>query len=318
MITDLKLQLSKDSTDRWIAEIKAAGVDAFFAKLPAKTKELLIKTALARKLIKRQETKINQALLDQPAIITAYINSLNPLNQRLFTWGLKKYQTWLTKANTAFLDVDRVLALKYVAFVKANLKANSCRQLLSIVRRLYDEFVLREAITANPFAKMPSLKAEWKPRPVGEYTPANIALLLKAAWSANHHQLIKAIGVCLNYGLRWNELATFEVNSHFVRWTAKGNKARTAPLTPEIKDNLKIVGSNTYFKTYWPTPPDPRSLRRQFALAAKKAGLKWTPHDLRHYFARQLFAKTKDILAVKAALGHASISTTNIYLNREY
>ena len=315
---DLNLKLSKGSTDQLIAEIKQQGIDNFIAKLPPKTRELLIKTALAAKLVKRQEAKINQALIDQPAIITAYINSLNAPSQRLYGWGLKKYQQWLTKANTAFLDVDRVLALKYFSFVKANLKVNSCRRLLFVVRRLYDEFVLRQAIPANPFAKLPPLKAEWKPRPVAEYTPANVDLILKAAWSANHHQLIKAIGVCLNYGLRWNELRTFEVNSHFVRWTGKNNKPRTAPLTPEIKDNLKIVGSNTYFKTYWPTPPDPRSLRRQFAIAAKKAGLKWTPHDLRHYFARQLFAKTKDIQAVKKALGHASISTTDIYLNREY
>ena len=315
---DLELKLPKGSTERLIAKIKQEGVDNFIAKLPAKTKELLVKAALATKLIKHQEAKINQALVDRPAIINAYVNALNAPSQRLFVWGLKKYQQWLTKTNIAFLDVDRVLALKYFAFAKANLKVNSCRRLLFVVKRIYDEFVLRRAITDYPFAKLPPLKAEWKPRPVGEYTPANIALLLKAAWSANHHQLIKAIGVCLNYGLRWNELPTFEVNSHFVRWTGKGNKPRTAPLTPEIKDNLKIVGSNTYFKTYWPTPPDTRSLRRQFALAAKKAGLKWTPHDLRHYFARQLFAKTKDILAVKKALGHASISTTNIYLNQEY
>lgn len=315
---DFKLKLTNGNINRLVAEIKKQGIDNFIAKLPSKNKEWLINYALVAKLVKRQETKISQALVDRPAIINAYVNALNPPSQRLFTWGLKKYQQWLSKANIAFLDADRVLALKYFAFAKTNLKVNSCRRLLFVVKRIYDEFVLRGAITANPFAKLPPLKAEWKPRPVGEYTPANIALLLKAAWSANHHQLIKAIGVCLNYGLRWNELATFEVNSHFVRWTGKGNKPRTAPLTPEIKDNLKIVGSNTYFKTYWPTPPDPRSLRRQFALAAKKAGLKWTPHDLRHYFARQLFAKTKDIQAVKKALGHASISTTDIYLNREY
>jgi site-specific recombinase XerD len=48
---------------------------------------------------------------------------------------------------------------------------------------------------------------------------------------------------------------------------------------------------------------------------ASKAGIakKVTPHVLRHTFASNLYAKTKNLLAVQKALGHEYITTTQIY-----
>ena len=40
-----------------------------------------------------------------------------------------------------------------------------------------------------------------------------------------------------------------------------------------------------------------------------------TPHDFRHYFAKQLYEKTKSVVAVKTALGHSNIAITDTYLN---
>ena len=37
-------------------------------------------------------------------------------------------------------------------------------------------------------------------------------------------------------------------------------------------------------------------------------------HDFRHYFAVKLYRETQDVYAIKAALGHATVSVTEVYL----
>jgi len=52
-------------------------------------------------------------------------------------------------------------------------------------------------------------------------------------------------------------------------------------------------------------------------LAGIKNAQKITPHKLRHTFASMIYQKTKDIRIIQDLLGHANISTTQIYTHTD-
>ena len=124
-------------------------------------------------------------------------------------------------------------------------------------------------------------------------------------------------------GLRVSELAglkkdmvDLKKNEFSVR--GKGDKVRVVFLSDEAKnavkkylekENITLATSELLF------PVTPRSIQRMIKKYAVKAGIskKVTPHILRHSFATDLLQNGADIRSVQALLGHANISTTQIY-----
>jgi len=103
----------------------------------------------------------------------------------------------------------------------------------------------------------------------------------------------------------------------------KGNKQRMVPLSPRLLRALR-----TYWKTYRPTqylfpgktperPYAATSIQKAIKAAAKQAGIKKnvTPHTLRHSYATGLLEAGVDILTISRLLGHASFTTTMVYLH---
>ena len=175
--------------------------------------------------------------------------------------------------------------------------------------------MLKGAIKTKPFSQLPKIKREWKVRNTGSYNQAHLNELLAAINNLKGNPAVKdvlgrATLICANLVLRWSEVSGLEVNHQYLRWVGKGNKAE---LTPELKAKLKIVKTTDYFKIYWNDRVNTSYLREKYLLTNRSTTAQWTPHDLRHYFARQLFFKTGNILKVQVALNHSS-STTAIYL----
>ena len=134
-------------------------------------------------------------------------------------------------------------------------------------------------------------------------------------------------------GLRLSELANLNRDSvnlakeeFSVR--GKGDKIRLVFLSDAARDTLKkylakrvdvdealFVRNVTNLSKELDLRLTPRSIERMVKQCAIKAGItkKVTPHTLRHGFATDLLRNGADIRSVQALLGHAHITTTQIY-----
>jgi integrase/recombinase XerC len=138
--------------------------------------------------------------------------------------------------------------------------------------------------------------------------------------------------LCLLYGagLRISEAlamrrADVPTGAHdMLRIHGKGGKVRLVPALPVISETIAgylrlvpfaIEPDMIVFRGVRGGPLSPRIIQLAVARARGALGLpdNATPHALRHSFATHLLARGGDLRAIQELLGHASLSTTQIY-----
>jgi len=212
----------------------------------------------------------------------------------------------------------------YLAAAKG--RASSAARRVSTLKRFYQYCLRERRIAADPTLKLdPPKRAPRFPQSLSE---ADVEALLAAPDVATPLGLRDRAMLETLYatGLRVSELValkTFEANleAGVVRVMGKGSKERLVPLGEEAvewisrytkarrgnSDALFLTarGSGMTRQAFW------HLIRRYGARAIP--GKKLSPHVLRHAFATHLINHGADLRVVQLLLGHADISTTQIY-----
>ncbi|MEA3522462.1 MAG: tyrosine-type recombinase/integrase [Campylobacterota bacterium] len=121
-------------------------------------------------------------------------------------------------------------------------------------------------------------------------------------------------------GLRISELASLhvsQISDEWIRVIGKGKKEREVPLIPQISELIRDYRTQYHPHVYLfecsGAKLSENSLRYIITKVFKKAGMKVTPHQLRHSYATELLNHNARIADVSELLGHASMATTQIY-----
>ena len=247
---------------------------------------------------------------------------------------LSAFQAWLTKAShgnliqTAAPDIDAYLAYRFAARTKPRTAARYTASL----RRFY-RFLARENLIENDptqYLDTPKL-----PRPLPKVLSESEVESLLAAPDTDTPSGLRdraMIETLYATGLRVSELVglkllNLDLNAAVLRVTGKGGKDRLVPLGEEaqhwlsryLKESRPMLLKGKTCAEVFVSPRGSGMTRQAFWHLLKRnaqaGGIHkpLSPHTLRHAFATHLLAHGADLRAVQMLLGHADISTTQIY-----
>lgn len=135
------------------------------------------------------------------------------------------------------------------------------------------------------------------------------------------------LSLCYGAGLRISEalgICAQDLNEGALRVKGKGNKIRMVPLIEPVRKAINTYLKNCPFKPASHEPIfrgvrggvlSPRLIQQRMVQLRSALGLppSASPHALRHSFATHLLGKGGDLRTIQELLGHASLSSTQIY-----
>ena len=266
--------------------------------------------------------------------------------QRTYAALLDKFVAWAGKQGLA--DWKSVELRHLMAFLQhereralANQPKDSARRLSSesvyleiAALRAFYRFAENEKLLPANVAENLSLPRRWKRLPKA-LTSQEIEKLLAPETPETPPSLCDQAVLELAYasGLRLAELRNvrleqLHLEAGFINVIGKGNKERVVPLGTQGGGALwnatstagrpKLVTPRSpanVFLTRRGTPFAPVTLWLRIKQRVRRAGIprNVTPHMLRHSFATHLLEHGADLRVIQELLGHASISTTEVY-----
>jgi len=264
---------------------------------------------------------------------------------RTYAALLGKFTNWAEKQKlTAWTEVELKHLMAFLQYErsrpledesrKTNLRMSSESVYLEIAAlRAFYKFAENEKILPANIAENLSLPRRWKRLPKA-LSNSEIDQLLKAELTDTPESLCAQAILELAYasGLRLSELKNIRLeqlhlDAGFINVIGKGNKERVVPVGKKAIAALnqylnsgrpKLVTAKSpanVFLTQRGTPFAAVTLWRRIKARVAKSGIERniTPHMLRHSFATHLLEHGADLRVIQEMLGHANISTTEIY-----
>ncbi len=249
---------------------------------------------------------------------------------------LRLYAAWLQTRDVSIVGADDTAINAYLAFLHARpdgIKSASQRRLMASLRRCYRWLLDQGRLRVDPLLNID------KPRPIQRFpktlSEKQVEALLDAPDVSTPLGLRDRAMLELLYatGLRVSELVgirLFELSlsDNVVRVMGKGSKERLVPLgqiaaewlqryiasargellKQHVSDAIFVTarGGGMTRQMFW-------TLIKKYAVQVGIPRERISPHVLRHAFATHLLNHGADLRVVQLLLGHADISTTQVY-----
>jgi integrase/recombinase XerC len=274
---------------------------------------------------------------DGPALAAEYLDALKH-QRRLSSATLRNYRhALLLLKEVSLQSLDAAQVRRMVARLHAGgLAPRSLALVLSAWRGYFRWLVRHRGFRANPVLGVRAPKA---PRPLPKALSVEAAqqlLEVSKPLSPPETRDRAMFELLYSSGLRLAELVSLNVNDQVdlaqgeVTVTGKGSKTRTVPLGARAREALRawldvraqLASSNE--KALFVGARGRRIaaglVGARLAAWARRQGLAEHvhPHMLRHSFATHVLQSSQDLRAVQEMLGHASISTTQVYTHLDF
>jgi integrase/recombinase XerC len=260
--------------------------------------------------------------------------SASPRTLANYRDALAAYRTWRAERFTAWRDAEADDFRDYLfALMKQGFKRATIRLKFAALRSFYKYLVLRGGMGRSPVAEVQLPKPE-RGLPV-VLTIAQIDELLgiplklqvdkkSPPWLAVRDAAI--LELFYSCGLRISELLSLDVRhvdfiGDTVRVLGKGSKERIVPIGGPAINAIQryrqeaVITSGPLFLSKRRTRITQQAVDQLLKKYLKHSGIPFaiSPHKLRHSFATHMLDAGADLRSVQALLGHASLSTTQIY-----
>jgi integrase/recombinase XerC len=217
---------------------------------------------------------------------------------------------------------------------RQGLSARSIQRALSASRGFYRFLLKHRQVSVNPFSGITAPKSD---KHLPKVLSVDQATLLVAAEGKEPLAIRDRAMMELFYssGLRLSELVGLDLSKidlqlGAVRVTGKGNKQREVPVGRPavgairswltVRTGMANADELAMFVSNRGNRISVRAVQQRVRYWAAKQGLDTAvhPHMLRHSFATHVLESSGDLRAVQELLGHANISTTQVYTHLDF
>ena len=279
------------------------------------------------------DNSIEYHLIDQYCNNISFKKGLSKNTILAYKSDLKIFLIWLDDNKEKFSNVDRIIINNYLAYRLDNgASLSTIQRIITCIKSFYSFLFENKIIKYNPAQLIENPKKRRKLPTI--ITESEVMKLLDSPDVKTNKGLRDKCILELLYssGLRISELLSIKINQiskekKFLKIKGKGNKERLVPIGSSAM-NLLIVYLDTYRSSIKNTNNiDILFINENGSIISRQAcwemiqkyalisliNKKISPHNLRHAFATHLLNNGADLRTVQMLLGHASLSTTQIY-----
>lgn len=280
--------------------------------------------AMVRELAKLEGMQLPTTPESEPEPLDHYIPAWqNSLDTRGFSPGsMDLYRRNVERLLTSVPPPITTIAIEgYIASRRERgLSPTALKNDLKAAKSFFAFLYERDIIASDPTVKLrpPKIVRKEKLCP----TAGEMAKFLAVLAVAKNPKAKLMMGLFINTGIRFTEMATLtweKVNLEVRAITVigKGNKVRTVPIAPALRDFLaQVHNGHADSELLFPTESrkgkwDNSDANRMIARLCRRAGIKrYSCHQFRHYFATYTLKAGARVKVVQELLGHAQAATT--------